>query len=52
MTQTIQSPPEEEKKKEKKHSRFDNIFLDMLYNLFAWLPVTIVTWIFSNIDLE
>ena len=49
MTQTAQNPQQEEKKK-KKQSKFDNLFLDMLYNLFAWLPVTIIGWFLSNID--
>jgi Na+/pantothenate symporter len=50
MDTKIQS--EEKLKNKKKHSRFDNLFLDMLYNLFAWLPVTIVMWIFSNLNLD
>jgi len=51
MQAEIQSKKEKETKKiQKKHSRFDNLFLDMLYNVVAWLPVTIVTWILSNLD--
>ncbi len=49
MTQTIQDKKEEDKK-QKKHSRFDNVFFDMLYNVVAWLPVTIISWIASNLD--
>ena len=48
MTQTIQK--KEEQKKQKKPSRFDNVFADALYNIIAWLPVTIISWIVSNID--
>lgn len=49
MTQSIQDKRQEEKK-QKKQSKFDNLFLDMLYNIVAWLPVTIITWFLSNID--
>ena len=50
MTQTVQNPQQEEKRKQKKPSRFDNLFFDMIYNIIAWLPVTIISWFLSNID--
>lgn len=50
MTQTIQKPEEETKKPQKKPSRFDNVFVDMVYNIVAWLPVTIISWFVSNLD--
>ena len=50
MTQTIQKPEEETKKSQKKSSRFDNVLFDALYNIIAWLPVTIISWIVSNLD--
>lgn len=48
MTQTIQKS--EEKKEEKKESRFNNFLLDSLYNIIAYIPAAIITWIVSNID--
>ena len=48
MTQTIQKS--EEKKKEKKESRFNNFILDSLYNVIAYIPAAIITWIVSNLD--
>jgi len=50
MTQVKTKNPEEELKKEKKTSKFDNVFFDMLYNVITWLPVTIISWIASNLD--
>jgi hypothetical protein len=54
MTQAVSSESDiqEEKNRQKKTSKFDNLFLDILYNLFAWLPVTIITWAFSQLDLD
>jgi hypothetical protein len=51
MTQTIQKS-KEEKKEEKKESRFNNFLLDSLYNVIAYIPVAIITWVISNLDLE
>ena len=48
MTQTIQKS--EEKKEEKKESRFNNFFLDSLYNIIAYIPAAIISWFVSNID--
>ena len=48
MTQTIQKS--EEKKEEKKESRFNNFLLDSLYNIIAYIPAAIITWVISNID--
>ena len=48
MTQTIQKS--EEKKEEKKESRFNNFILDSLYNVIAYIPAAIITWIASNLD--
>jgi len=51
MTQTIQQAQEQDREK-KKTSKFDNVFLDMVYNVIAWLPATIISWVISNLDLE
>jgi hypothetical protein len=50
MSQAIQNPQKEEKKKEKKSSKFDNILIDSLYNIIAYVPTAIITWLISNID--
>mgnify|MGYP003349333231 CR=1 FL=1 len=50
MSQTIQTPPKEVKKKEKKPSKFDNLLIDTIYNIIAYLPAAIITWFVSNID--
>lgn len=47
MTQTVQKPKEEKGKKE---SRFNNFLLDSMYNIIAYIPAAIITWIFSKID--
>jgi hypothetical protein len=49
MTQTIQKS-EEKKKEEKKESRFNNFLLDSLYNIIAYIPAAIISWVVSNID--
>ena len=51
MTQTVQNPHQEEQKKEKKPSRFDNVLLDALYNIIAYIPAAIITWFISNFEL-
>lgn len=51
MTQTVQRQ-EEEAKKKKKSSRFDNFFFDALYNVITYIPVAIISWIISSLDLE
>jgi len=38
-----ESPTKDKRKEEK-----DNIFVDMLYNLFVQLPVFVIAWIFSQ----
>ena len=48
MTQTIQKS--EEEKEEKKESRFNNFILDSIYNVIAYIPAAIITWIVSNLD--
>jgi hypothetical protein len=52
MTQTVQRQQEEEVQKKKKPSRFDNFFFDALYNIITYIPVAIISWIVSNLDLE
>ena len=49
MTQTIQKS-EEKNKEEKEKSRFNNFLLDSLYNIIAYIPAAIITWIVSNLD--
>ncbi len=43
---------EQELQKKRKESRFDNLFFDSLYNIIAWLPVTIISWVASNFDWD
>lgn len=50
MTQSIQQDQDQNQEKKKKPSRFDNVFVDALYNIIAWLPVTIISWIVSNFE--
>ena len=51
--QTVQSNNQEEtKKKQKKPSRFDNLLADSIYNIIVWLPVTIISWILSQLDFQ
>jgi hypothetical protein len=51
MTQSIhQEEIQKEQKKIKKTSRFDNVVADAVYNIVVWLPVTIISWIFSQFD--
>jgi hypothetical protein len=40
--------PTKEKRKEEK----DNIFLEILSNIFVQIPAIIITWIVSKIDWE
>ena len=51
MTQTVQGQQEETQKK-KKPSRFDNFFFDALYNIITYIPVMIISWVVSTLDLE
>lgn len=51
QTTTTQNKIEEDiKKPQKRPSKFDNLLLDMVYNIVAWLPVTIISWVVSNLD--
>ena len=43
---------EEEIKKKRKESRFDNFFFDALYNLITYVPVMVISWLVSTLDLE
>lgn len=43
---------EEELVQKRKESRFNNFLLDSLYNIIAYIPVAIITWVVSNLDLE
>jgi len=38
-------------KKKRKEER-DNIFLDILYNMFVQLPVIVIAWIISKFDWD
>ena len=40
--------PTKEKRKEEK----DNLFIDILHNLFVQLPVLVIAWIFSHFDSD
>jgi hypothetical protein len=46
MTQTISDKNQEEK--ENRKERKDNIFLEILSNIFMQLPVVIIAWIISQ----
>ena len=43
---------EEELVQKRKESRFNNFLLDSLYNIIAYIPAAIITWVVSNLDLE
>ena len=43
---------EEELAQKRKESRFNNFLLDSLYNIIAYIPAAIITWVVSNLDLE
>lgn len=49
MTQTPTKIESEQKIKRKKVEK-DNIFLDALYNIVAYIPAAIITWFVSNFD--
>jgi hypothetical protein len=51
MTQTVQKQQEETQKK-KNQSRFDNFFFDALYNVITYIPVMVISWVVSTLDLE
>jgi hypothetical protein len=49
----MQTPIREEELKkieQKKHNKFDNVFIDALYNIVAYIPAAIITWFISNFD--
>ena len=41
---------EEVSELKKKQSRFDNVFLDAIYNIIAYIPAAIITWFISNLE--
>ena len=43
---------EEELKKKRKETRFDNFFFDALYNVITYIPVMVISWVVSTLDLE
>ena len=53
MTQAPQKIEKDEHQKNKtKESRFDNFFFDALYNVITYIPVMVISWVISNLDLE
>ena len=49
MTQASAKIESEQEIKQKKVEK-DNIFLDTLYNIIAYIPAAIITWFVSNFD--
>jgi len=49
MTQTL-SKIESEKELKRKKVEKDNIFLDAIYNIIAYIPAAIITWFISTFD--
>jgi hypothetical protein len=45
------SEEEQKEKLQKKSSKFDNVLLDALYNIIAYIPAAIITWFISNFEL-
>jgi hypothetical protein len=43
---------EEELVQKRKERRFNNFLLDFLYNIIAYIPAAIITWVVTNLDLE
>ena len=43
---------EEELKKKRKETRFDNFLFDALYNVITYIPVMVISWVVSTLDLE
>ena len=41
---------EEVRELKKNQSKFDNPFLDVLYNIIAYIPAAIITWFVSNLE--
>lgn len=53
MTCTPQKVEEtENQKKKRKESRFDNFFFDAFYNVITYIPVMVISWVVSTLDLE
>jgi hypothetical protein len=53
MTQAPQKIEEtEHQEKKRKESRFDNFFFDALYNVITYIPVMVISWVVSSLDLE
>lgn len=43
------TPATKEKEKQKEHKE-NNIVWESIYNIVAWIPTIIISWIVSNID--
>jgi hypothetical protein len=43
---------EEELNKKRKQSKFDNFFFDALYNVITYVPVMIISFVVSSLDLD
>ena len=50
--ETKELSEEDLKKLKKKDSKFDNFFFDALYNVITYIPVMIISWIVSSLNLE
>ena len=53
--QTVQTkdlPKEEIDKLKKRESRFGNFFFDALYNVITYVPVAIISFVVSSLDLD
>jgi hypothetical protein len=51
MTHTPQKEEQEEHQK-RKESRFENFFFDALYNVITYIPVMVISWVVSTLDLD
>lgn len=50
--QTLTKVEEEKSKKQKPSNIVDQAMMEGFFNIVAWLPVTIISWIASQFDLE
>jgi hypothetical protein len=50
MQTPVNQATEEEIQQKKKESKFNNFILDSLYNILAYIPAAIITWVVSNFD--
>ena len=50
MQSQVKLNEEELQKLKRKQCKFDNVFLDAIYNIIAYIPAAIITWCISQLE--